>query len=109
MEKRVENSLLLPSRRRRDIFYGMLLALSPAALFLPFKQLLDQTSTTLYGAVSFGFSFLAAISELFGLGLLLRYIIRNESTYFMKACAMLVSVLALFSLVAYLWGILLKL
>jgi hypothetical protein len=109
MEKRAENSLVLPARHRRDFLYGMLLALIPVALFLPFKQLLNETPTTLYVAVSCSFSFLAAISELFGLRLLQGYIIRNESTYFMKACALLASLLALFSLAAYLWGILLNL
>jgi undecaprenyl pyrophosphate phosphatase UppP len=109
MEKRTENSLILPSRQRRDFFLGMLLALSPVALFLPFRQLLDETPTTWYGAVSFGFSFLSAVSELFGLRVLLRYITRNESTSFMKVCAMLACILALFSLAAYLWGILLNL
>jgi hypothetical protein len=104
MEKIAENSAPLTSHHR-DFFWGMVLALYPLALAFPFKELLNYTPTSLYGPVLLGFSVLIASSQVYGLRLLLRYMLSNEGTYFKKMSAMLASIAALFSLAVYALGI----
>jgi hypothetical protein len=80
-----------PPGRRRGLYCGMVLALGPAALFIPTTELMNHTPTAKYDAVNLSISLLFVISDLCGFFLLLRYIVNTKDSE-------LAAALALFSL-----------
>ncbi len=93
-------------RRPLNFYLGIVFAVSPAAIAIPLKELLNQLPSTTYGTVLLGSAVLATTSSIWGLRCLIGFVMYGKDAYFKKLFAILASIVALFSVAAYVWTIL---
>jgi hypothetical protein len=90
MEKSFEKSLSPPPRSHRGFNYGLLFTLGPALLAIPTHEILNRVLTSFYSAAVLGSSTIDAVSELAGLFLLLRYIVKTRDGELRAAVALFI-------------------